>query len=83
MVSSPVLSALPALLGPRYSLRCVLFHDVSDTESSFTKGLGGTITRKELRGRAEVYHQTLHSRQLCKTFLRIPTVAGCRRGQCW
>jgi peptidoglycan/xylan/chitin deacetylase (PgdA/CDA1 family) len=23
----------------------VLFHDVSDTESSFTKGLGGTITR--------------------------------------
>jgi peptidoglycan/xylan/chitin deacetylase (PgdA/CDA1 family) len=34
------------LLGPRYSLRCVLFHDVSDTESSFTRGLGGTITRK-------------------------------------
>src|ERR1035437_2489006 len=33
-------------LGPRYSLRCVLFHDVSDTESSFTRGLGGTITRK-------------------------------------
>jgi peptidoglycan/xylan/chitin deacetylase (PgdA/CDA1 family) len=25
----------------------VLFHDVSDTESSFTKGLGGTITRKD------------------------------------
>jgi peptidoglycan/xylan/chitin deacetylase (PgdA/CDA1 family) len=34
------------ILGPRYSLRCVLFHDVSDTESSFTKGLRGTITRK-------------------------------------
>ena len=33
-------------LGPRCSLRCVLFHDVSDTESFFTKGLGGTITRK-------------------------------------
>jgi peptidoglycan/xylan/chitin deacetylase (PgdA/CDA1 family) len=33
------------LLG-RQSLRCVLFHDVSDTESSFTRGLGGTITRK-------------------------------------
>jgi peptidoglycan/xylan/chitin deacetylase (PgdA/CDA1 family) len=33
-------------LGPRYSLRCVLFHDVSDMESSFTWGLGGTITRK-------------------------------------
>jgi peptidoglycan/xylan/chitin deacetylase (PgdA/CDA1 family) len=35
------------LLGPRYSLRCVLFHDISDTESSFTKGLGVTITRKD------------------------------------
>jgi peptidoglycan/xylan/chitin deacetylase (PgdA/CDA1 family) len=35
------------LLGPGCSLRCVLFHDVSDTESSFTKGLGGTITRKD------------------------------------
>lgn len=37
---------LVRVLGPRYSLRCVLFHDVSDTESSFTRGLGGTITRK-------------------------------------
>ena len=35
------------LLGPGCSLRCVLFHDVSDTESSFTKGLGGTITRRD------------------------------------
>jgi peptidoglycan/xylan/chitin deacetylase (PgdA/CDA1 family) len=34
------------LLGSRFSLRSVLFHDVSDTESPFTKGLGGTITRK-------------------------------------
>ena len=34
------------LLGPQYSLRCVLFHDISDTESSFTKGLGVTITRQ-------------------------------------
>lgn len=35
------------LLGPGCWLRCVLFHDVSDTESSFTKGLGGTITRRD------------------------------------
>jgi len=34
------------LLGPRYSLRCVLFHDVSETESVFTKGLNGTISPK-------------------------------------
>jgi peptidoglycan/xylan/chitin deacetylase (PgdA/CDA1 family) len=32
-------------LGPHYSLRCVTFHNVSDTESSLTKGLGVTITR--------------------------------------
>jgi len=38
--------AIARLLGPQLSLRCVLFHDVSDEESSFTKGLGGTITRK-------------------------------------
>jgi peptidoglycan/xylan/chitin deacetylase (PgdA/CDA1 family) len=35
------------LLGPRYALRSVLFHDISDTESSFTKGLGITVTRKQ------------------------------------
>jgi peptidoglycan/xylan/chitin deacetylase (PgdA/CDA1 family) len=38
---------IAGLLGPRCSLRCVLFHDVSDIESSFTKGLGGTITRRD------------------------------------
>jgi peptidoglycan/xylan/chitin deacetylase (PgdA/CDA1 family) len=37
---------IAGLLGPRFSLRSVLFHNVSDTESPFTKGLGGTITRK-------------------------------------
>ncbi len=43
---SPGSFGIARILGPRYSLRCVLFHDVSDTESSFTKGLRGTITRK-------------------------------------
>ena len=38
---------LARLLGRRYSLRCVLFHDVSETESSFTKGLGITVTPKD------------------------------------
>jgi peptidoglycan/xylan/chitin deacetylase (PgdA/CDA1 family) len=37
---------IASLLGSRFSLRCVLFHDVSDTESSFTRGLDGTVTRK-------------------------------------
>lgn len=35
--------SLARMLGPSYSLRCVLFHDISDTESPFTKGLGVTI----------------------------------------
>ena len=37
---------IAGLLGSQSSLRSVLFHDVSDTESPFTKGLDGTITRK-------------------------------------
>lgn len=36
--------SMARFLGPNYSLRCVLFHDVSETESPFTTGLGGTIT---------------------------------------
>lgn len=31
------------LSGPKYSLRCLLFHDVSDTVSAFTDGLGVTL----------------------------------------
>ena len=38
--------SMARLLGPRYSLRCLVFHDISDTESSFTKGLGITIARQ-------------------------------------
>lgn len=34
-------------LGADYSLRSVLFHDVCNTETAFTRGLGGTITRKD------------------------------------
>ena len=32
------------LCGPSYSLRCVVFHDISATESPFTKGMGVHIT---------------------------------------
>jgi peptidoglycan/xylan/chitin deacetylase (PgdA/CDA1 family) len=37
--------AVARLLGPSCSLRIVIFHDVSDTESSFTRGIGVTTTR--------------------------------------
>ena len=42
--------ALARVLGPDYALRCVLFHNVADTESAFTKGLNGTISRKNFEG---------------------------------
>lgn len=31
-------------LGPSYSLRCVVFHDISASESPFTRGMGVSIT---------------------------------------
>ncbi|MFY9951070.1 MAG: polysaccharide deacetylase family protein [Candidatus Sulfotelmatobacter sp.] len=34
-------------LSSQYSLRSILFHDIADTESVFTKGLGVTVTRKQ------------------------------------
>jgi peptidoglycan/xylan/chitin deacetylase (PgdA/CDA1 family) len=34
-------------LGANYSLRSVLFHDVRESETPFTRGLGGTITSKD------------------------------------
>lgn len=37
------------LLGSRHPLRCVVFHNVSDTESSFTRGLGVTISRSHFK----------------------------------
>jgi peptidoglycan/xylan/chitin deacetylase (PgdA/CDA1 family) len=43
---TPAPFGIARLLGRQYSLRCVLFHDVSDTESAFTRGLGGTLTRQ-------------------------------------
>src|SRR5271157_5580406 len=36
------------MLGPSYSLRCVVFHNVSAMESPFTKGMGVTITPVKL-----------------------------------
>ena len=39
------------LLGHNNSLRCVLFHDVSDQTSSFTEGLGVTISKKDFEAR--------------------------------
>jgi peptidoglycan/xylan/chitin deacetylase (PgdA/CDA1 family) len=32
------------IFGPSYSLRCVVFHDVSPVETPFTKGMGVSIT---------------------------------------
>jgi peptidoglycan/xylan/chitin deacetylase (PgdA/CDA1 family) len=34
-------------LSSQYSLRSILFHEIAETESVFTKGLGVTVTRKQ------------------------------------
>ena len=36
------------MLGPEYALRCVLFHNVAEAESPFTRGLHSTISPKNL-----------------------------------
>jgi peptidoglycan/xylan/chitin deacetylase (PgdA/CDA1 family) len=36
------------ILGPSYSLRCVVFHDISAMQSPFTKGMGVSITPFDL-----------------------------------
>ena len=41
---TPGCFGITRILGPSYSLRCVVFHNVSATESPFTKGMGVTIT---------------------------------------
>lgn len=39
------------LAGPPYTLRCLLFHDISDKTSVFTKGLNVTIGREDFESR--------------------------------
>ena len=36
--------AIARLFGPSYSLRCMVFHDISAAESPFTRGMGVNIT---------------------------------------
>jgi peptidoglycan/xylan/chitin deacetylase (PgdA/CDA1 family) len=36
------------ILGPRYSLRCVVFHNISATDSPFTKGMNVSTTPRKL-----------------------------------
>jgi peptidoglycan/xylan/chitin deacetylase (PgdA/CDA1 family) len=43
----PFSFGMASVLGLRYSLRCVLFHDVADEPSEFTYGLGSTLSRQE------------------------------------
>src|SRR5688572_23990707 len=43
--------ALVRLLGARYSLRCALFHHISDRSSPFTEGLGVTMGRNDFAAR--------------------------------
>ena len=40
--------ALARMFGPSYGLRCVVFHNISETESPFTKGMNVTITPQRI-----------------------------------
>jgi len=42
---------LAKLLGPKYSLRCVLFHHIADKQSPFTHGLGVTMSPDDFEAR--------------------------------
>lgn len=48
--NTPGCFGIARILGPDYSLRCVVFHDVSESESPFTQGMGATITPSRLGG---------------------------------
>ncbi|MFZ0638974.1 MAG: polysaccharide deacetylase family protein [Candidatus Acidiferrales bacterium] len=43
----PLRFEIAKLTGPRYSLRCLLFHDIADQVCGFTKGLGVTLGIKD------------------------------------
>jgi peptidoglycan/xylan/chitin deacetylase (PgdA/CDA1 family) len=41
------------MLGPSYSLRCVVFHDISATDSPFTRGMNVSITPRKFEAALE------------------------------
>jgi len=41
---TPGCFGIARMLGPSYSLRCVVFHNIADAESPFTKGMNVSIT---------------------------------------
>jgi peptidoglycan/xylan/chitin deacetylase (PgdA/CDA1 family) len=47
----PAKFSLVKVLGRKYSLRCVLFHHISDQACPFTDGLGVNVTRKDFEAR--------------------------------
>ncbi len=44
---TPSCFEIARMLGPSYSLRCVVFHDISAAESPFTRGMSVSITPKK------------------------------------
>lgn len=46
---------LVKLFGPKYSLRCVLFHHISDQSSPFTDGMGVTTGRADFESRIRFF----------------------------
>lgn len=50
---TPGCFGIARMLGPSYSLRCVVFHDLSPEESPFTRGLGVSVTPRRFEAALE------------------------------
>lgn len=46
---------IAGMLGNSYSLRCVVFHDVSVAESEFTRGMGVSVTPRQFEAALEFF----------------------------
>jgi len=55
----PAKFSVVKVLGRKYSLRCVLFHHISDQASPFTDGLGVNVTRKDFEARIRFCRGTM------------------------
>jgi len=70
------------LLGRRYNLRCVLFHDIAERPSPFTEGLWVTLCKEDLEAKirflAKHYNPVgldeVLARQVSKTLARRPVL---------
>jgi peptidoglycan/xylan/chitin deacetylase (PgdA/CDA1 family) len=72
--SLPGRFGLARCLGPSYSLRCLVFHDISFSESAFTSGMGVSITPRSFESALEFVRPYY-------TPVRLEDVLAARKGR--